>query len=314
MKVAEIKKFVSRKAHRAGLKVRKYSPEILLVTGVGGVVVSTVMACRATTKIDPILEKAQDDLAVIDEAFERGAVKAKQDDEIVYVPYTEEDYKKDRLITKVKTGFELGKVYAPAAAVGVTAIGCILASHNIIRKRNIALAAAYKAVDSSFKDYRGRLIDRFGKELDRELRYNIKAEEVEEIIVDEEGKETTVNKTIHVMDPNNYSPYSIVFDDGNTGWDPNPELTKFFLIQQQNYANELLEARGHLFLNEVYDMLGAKRTSAGAQVGWVKDYGDGFVDFGIFDIYSPKARDFVNGREKVIVLDFNVDGVILDMI
>lgn len=314
MKVAEIKKFVSRKAHRAGLKVRKYSPEILLVTGVGGVVVSTVMACRATTKIDPILEKAQDDLAVIDEAFERGSVKAKQGDEIVYVPYTEEDYKKDRLITKVKTGFELGKVYAPAAAVGVTAIGCILASHNIIRKRNIALAAAYKAVDSSFKDYRGRLIDRFGKELDRELRYNIKAEEVEEVIVDEEGKETTVNKTIHVMDPNNYSPYSIVFDDGNTGWDPNPELTKFFLIQQQNYANELLEARGHLFLNEVYDMLGAKRTSAGAQVGWVKDYGDGFVDFGIFDIYSPKARDFVNGREKVIVLDFNVDGVILDMI
>ena len=65
-------------------------------------------------------------------------------------------------------------------------------------------------------------------------------------------------------------------------------------------------------------MLGARRTKAGAQVGWVYDennvVGDNYVDFGIFDTRRSKARDFVNGYEKVIVLDFNVDGYILDLI
>ena len=136
--------------------------------------------------------------------------------------------------------------------------------------------------------------------------------------MDDNGNETVTTETVEVADPNHYSPYAIIFDDGNTGWDKDPELTKFFLIQQQNYANDLLKSRGHLFLNEVYDMLGAKRTKAGAQVGWVYDEknasGDNFVDFGIFDINNPKARDFVNGYERVIILDFNVDGVILDLI
>ena len=194
----------------------------------------------------------------------------------------------------------------------------MIGSNHILNKRNAALAAAYAAVDKSFKEYRGRVIERFGKQMDRELRYNIKAQEIEETTVDANGKETVTKKTVDVMDPNCYSQYAIVFDDSNEGWDPDPERSKYFLIQQQNWANERLKSRGHLFLNEVYDMLGAKRTKAGAQVGWVYDEknceGDNFVDFGIFDTNSPKARDFVNGIEKVIVLDFNVDGYILDMI
>lgn len=314
MKTADIKNFVSRKYHRAKLKTQKHSPEILLALGIGGIVTGTVMACRATTKIDPILEKVQDDISVIHEAHDRGSVKAMENGEVVMVPYTDEDHKKDLTITYVKTGIEIAKVYAPAVAVGVVSLGCILASHNIIRKRNIALAAAYRAVDNSFKDYRSRVIERFGKELDRELKYNLKSEEVEERVINEDGTEQIVKRTVNTYDPSNYSPYSIVFDDGNTGWDPDPSLTKFFLVQQQQYANDLLEARGHVFLNEVYDMLGVKRTSIGAQVGWVKELGDGFIDFGIFDVHNPKACDFVNGHEKAIILDFNVDGVIIDLI
>ena len=188
-----------------------------------------------------------------------------------------------------------------------------------LSKRNVALAAAYTTIDKSFKEYRGRVIERFGKELDRELRYNIKAKEIEETVIDENGNETTVKRTINVMDTeNNYSQYSIVFDDGNLGWVPDPELTKFFLVQQQSHANDTLKAKGHLFLNEVYDMLGARRTKAGQHVGWVYDekhpVGDNYVDFGMFDIHREKARDFINGHEKVIVLDFNVDGVIDNLI
>ena len=308
MSKIEIMNKMTRTLNRAGLKLKKHSPEILIVTGVVGAVTSAVMACKATTKIDAILDEAKEKVGTIHECVQNPEMAEK---------YTEEDSKKDLALVYVQTGVKLAKLYGPSLLLGAASIGCILASHGIVHKRNAALAAAYTAVDNSFKEYRGRVIERFGKDLDRELKYNIKTEEVEEVIVDENGKETVVKKTIETAYPG-YSPYSIVFDDGNTGWDKDPELTKFFLVQQQNYANDRLKARGHLFLNEVYDMLGAPRTKAGAQVGWIYDeknpIGDNYVDFGMFDIHKPSACDFVNGREKVIILDFNHDGVILDLI
>ena len=302
----------TRMVNRAGLKIKKHSPEILLTAGVVGVVTSGVMACRATLKVNEVLEEPKNDIEKIHESFEHGATPAG-------IPYDEADFKKDLSIVYIQTGVKLAKLYGPSIALGVASIGCIVGSNRILNKRNVALAAAYTTIDKSFKDYRGRVIERFGKELDRELRYNIKAKEIEETVINEDGSETTVKRTIDVMDTeNNYSPYSIVFDDGNLGWDPDPELTKFFLVQQQSHANDTLKAKGHLFLNEVYDMLGARRTKAGQRVGWVYDekhpVGDNYVDFGMFDIHREKARDFINGHEKVIVLDFNVDGVIDDLI
>lgn len=302
---------LTRTFNRTGLKIKKHSPEILMVAGTVGIVTSGVMACKATLKVNDILDETKDTIDKIHEVQEDPDMKDK---------YTEEDSKKDLAIIYTQTAWKLVKLYGPSVSLGVVSLGCMIGSNRILNKRNVALAAAYKAVDTSFKEYRGRVVERFGKELDRELRYNIKAKEIEEVSVDENGNEVTKKTTVDVMenDPNKYSPYAIVFDDGNDGWDPDPERTKFFLIQQQNWANERLKARGHLFLNEVYDMLGVKRTKAGAQVGWVYDEdnctGDNYVDFGIFDIRSSKARDFVNGIEKVIVLDFNVDGYILDLI
>ena len=309
------KTFVSnmtRILNRTGLKLKKHSPEILLATGVTGVIASSIMACKATLKVQDVLDEAKGQLDTIHEVVENPEMADK---------YTVEDSKKDTAIVYTQTGVKLIKLYGPSIALGIVSLSCIIGSNRILNKRNVALAAAYAAVDKGFKEYRGRVIERFGKELDKELKYNIKAEEVEEITIDEKGNETVTKKTIQVADlddPNKYSPYSIVFDDGNPGWDKDPELTKFYLIQQQNWANDLLKSRGHLFLNEVYDMLGAPRTKAGAQVGWIYDEGndnyDNFVDFGIFNINSRKARDFINGYEKVIILDFNVDGVILDLI
>ena len=309
MNKTEIIAKMTRTFNRTGLQLKKHSPEILLAAGVVGVVASGVMACKATLKVQEIVEDAKGKIDTIHEVSNDPSMAEK---------YTEEDSKKDLAIVYTQTAVKMIKLYGPSVALGVASLGCMIGSNRILNKRNVALAAAYTAVDKSFKEYRGRVIERFGKQMDKELRYNIKAQEIEEVSVDEKGKEVTKKSTVEVMDPNAYSPYSIVFDDGNTGWDPDPELTKYFLIQQQNWANDRLKAKGHLFLNEVYDMLGAKRTKAGAQVGWVYDeknpIGDNYVDFGIFDIRSPKARDFVNGLEKVIVLDFNVDGVILDLI
>jgi hypothetical protein len=300
---------LTRTFNRTSLKLQKHSPEILLVAGTVGVVASTVMACKATLKVEEIVDDAKQKIDTIHEVAADPAMAEK---------YSEEDSKKDLAIVYTQTAVKFIKLYGPAVVLGVASLGCMIGSNRILNKRNAALAAAYAAVDKSFKEYRGRVIERFGEKMDKELRYNIKAQEVEETTTDENGNEVVTKKTIEVIDPNNYSQYAIIFDDGNEGWDPDPERTKYFLIQQQNWANERLKARGHLFLNEVYDLLGAKRTKAGAQVGWVYDeantFGDNFVDFGIFDTTRSKARDFVNGYEKVIVLDFNVDGYILDLI
>lgn len=304
---------VSRSFHKAGFKFKKHSPEILAVTGVIGIVTSAVMACKATTKVNDIVDEAKETIDKIHESVGKGLHTSDGEE------YTEEIAKKDLTITYVQTGLKFVKLYGPSVALGVASIGCMLGSNHILRKRNIALAAALTNVATSFKEYRGRLVDRFGKDLDRELRFGIKAKEVEETVVDEDGKETTVKKTVEVVDPNTaHSMYSIVFCEGNTGWTRNAELNKVFLIHQQNWANDKLKMNGILTLNEVYDMVGAPRTAYGQIAGWVytddNSIGDNFVDFGIFDVNNEKACDFVNGREKSIILDFNCIGNILDYI
>ena len=296
--------------HRVGFQIKKHSPEILLVSGITGVATSAVMACKATTKVDAIIEESKKSIDMIHEGMEAG--------NICDVEYTEEDGKKDLAIVYIQTGVKFAKLYGPSVLLGLTSIGCILASNNIIHKRNVALSAAYTAIDRSFKSYRSRVIERFGESMDRELRYNIKTQEVKETVVDEEtGKKKTVKSTVSVVDPNTYSDYARFFDEYCAGWTKDAEYNLMFLRQQQNYANELLKSRGHLFLNEVYDMLGIDRTKAGNIVGWIYDekhpIGDNFVDFGIYVLDNEKARDFVNGRERSILLDFNVDGDILSL-
>ena len=304
---------VSRSLHKAGFKFKKHSPEILAVTGVIGIVTSAVMACKATTKVNDIVDEAKETIDKIHESVGKGLHTSDGEE------YTEEIAKKDLTITYVQTGLKFVKLYGPSVALGIASIGCMLGSNHILRKRNIALAAALTNVATSFKEYRGRLVDRFGKDLDRELRFGIKAKEVEETVTDEDGKETTVKKTVEVVDPNTaHSIYSIVFCEGNTGWTRNAELNKVFLIKQQNFANDKLKMNGILTLNEVYDMVGAPRTEYGQIAGWVNtddsSIGDNFVDFGLFDVNNEKACDFINGREKSIILDFNCIGNILDYI
>ena len=300
---------ITRTFNRVGLQVRKHSPEILMVAGVVGTVISAVMACKATTKLSGIMDNTKGQVDAIH--------YAKDHPEELKEEYTPEDAKKDLTIVYTKTGIELVKLYGPSIALGALSIAGILTSNSIHRRRNVALAAAYTAVDTGFKQYRGRLIERFGEQLDKELRYNIQNVEVEEKIVDDKGKEKTVKKTVEVVDTTGFSDYARLYDDGNAGWDKDPEYTLMFLKHQQNYANDKLRTQGHLFLNEVYDMLGIPRSKAGQIVGWIYDEknnnhdGDNFVDFGI---YTQANKNFLDGYEKVALLDFNVDGPIYNKI
>lgn len=312
MKKAEIMNTLTRKFYRVGFKFKKHSPEILVGAGVVGVVASAVMACKATTKLDDVLAETKDTVDKIHDVTEYPE-KIPEGKE-----YTVEDSKKDLTIVYTQAGVKLVKLYGPAVVLGTVSIAAIIGGHHILRKRNIALAAAYTAVDKGFKEYRGRVLERFGEEVDRELRYNIKAKEIEKTVTDANGKETVVKETVDVADPNLTSDYARFFDDGCTGWTKDPEFNLMFLKDQQRYANDLFKSKGHLFLNEVYDMLGIPRTQAGQVVGWIYDeknpIGDNFIDFGIYDIADERKRSFVNGYERTILLDFNVDGNILEMI
>ena len=299
---------LNRTLNRVGFKVKKHSPEILVTVGVIGTVVSAVTACKATLKVNDILDEAKKNIDTIHECRENPEFADR---------YTEEDSKKDLALTYVQTGLKLAKLYAPAVILGTASIGCILSSNNILRKRNIALAAAYMAEHTSFKEYRARLAERFGKEIEQELKYNIKAKEIDEIVVDEEGKEIVNKKTVHVADIDEPSDFARFWDDGCKGWDDDSEYNLMFLKRQQAHANDILKSRGYLYLNEVYEMLGIPKTKAGHVVGWIYDeknpVGDNYVDFGFYDVHRVKVRDFVNGYEKAILLDFNVDGNIWEL-
>lgn len=311
MNKLQIMNSVTRTFNRAGLQLKKHSPEILVVGGVIGGIASAIMACRATLKVNEVVEPAKETIEKIHVAVEKGANEAGSE-------YTQQDAKKDLTRVYLNAGLGLIKLYGPAVILGGLSVTSILASNNIMRKRNVALAAAYTAVDNSFKGYRNRVIDRFGEELDRELKYGIKAVEVEETVVDENGEEKVVKKTIEVAGPALYSQYSKVFDNGCKGWEKDSDYNRMYLTNVQSYLNEKLRAEGHLFLNEVYDELGIPRTKAGQMVGWIYDEknptGDNYVDFGLDNIHIEQVRDFINGYENVIILDFNVDGIIYDLI
>lgn len=305
----EIMNSVTRTFNKVGLKLKNHSPEILVIGGIVGTVTSAIMACKATTKLDTILEEHKEKVDAVHEAMEHPETLPEE--------YTPEDGKKDLTIVYAQTSLDLVKLYAPAVALGTVSIAAILAGHNITRKRNVALAAAYTAIDKSFKEYRGRVVERFGEALDKELRYNIKSKEVEEIVQNEDGTTTIEKRVVSTADPL-ASPYSKFFDEGCPDWTKDPEFNLMFLRDQERFANERLKARGHLFLNEVYDMLGIPRTEAGQVVGWIYDKnipnGDNYVDFGIYNLYREANRNFVNGYERSILLDFNVDGPIMNMI
>ena len=309
MSKAEIMNKMSRNLHKFGFKFKKHSPEILAVAGVVGIVASGIMACKASTKLSGVIEETKEQLDQVHDYVEKNGFSDK---------YTEEDSKKDTTIIYTQTAVKLVKLYGPAVILGTLSITAMLTSNKILRKRNIALAAAYTTVDRAFKDYRGRVIERFGEELDRELKYNLKSKEIEEVVTDENGEETSVKKTVKAMNPNDISQYARFFDESCSSWNKSQFHNQMFLKQQQNYANDLLKSQGYLFLNDVYKMLGMDVAPYGQVVGWIYDeknpVGDNFVDFGLYDLNDEAKRLFINGRERTILLDFNVDGNILDLI
>lgn len=300
-----IKEKASRLIAKASFKIKKHSPEILLATGIVASVAGTVVACKATLKVNEVIEEHKENVEKINEGLNNEELKD---------VYNENDAKKDLTKAYAITAGKLIRLYAPAIALEAISISCLVGSHTILKKRNVALMTAYTVLENSYKKYRKNVIDKLGKDADDEFRLGIKTEEVE--TVDEKGKKK--KETVTKIEDNSPSVYAKFFDELSDYYRKDPNYNLLFLKKQQNWANDRLRAQGYLFLNDVYESLGIPKTPDGQFVGWIYNPEDktidSYVDFGIYDGKDESKRRFVNGLEKAILLDFNVDGVMYDKI
>lgn len=289
--------------NQIGFGVQQHTPGILVAGGIIGVIASTVMACKATTKASCVSEKFEEEMNDIHEAAEKGETRDGQE-------YTEEDMKKDKYIATVHAAWGYVKIYAVPALTLALSVSAILGSHYILNRRNIALGSAYLALDQSFREYKRRVAERYGEEVEYQIAHGIKVQEIEE--EDEKGKK--VKKKVEVADPNMTSPYCRYFTRSNPYWEDNDDFVKYNLAQKQTYFNDKLRATGHVTLNEVYDALGFHETQTGMVCGWIYDTkcpnGDNYIEFAIKDIYLP--NEYTGALEKAYTIDFNVDGNIFN--
>jgi hypothetical protein len=302
MNLASIRNVIVSKTARPALILSKHSPKILMAAGVVGVVGTVFLACRATLKTVEILDD-----------HEKGLVDANAHAE------NEELQASELRKLQVQTAVRIVKAYAPAIGLGVLSIGALTGSHIILSRRNGALMTAYAGVSKAYDEYRKRVVAEYGDDVDKKFAIGAREVEVQEKTA--EGT-TKVTKETKVDGNTSASPYRFLFDPVNAPgkWSREPGRNAEILMLQQGYCNTQLKNCGHLFLNEVFDRLGMPRTKVGAVVGWVYRHdaepktGDNYVDFGIFREDIERAKAFVDGDEPSIWLDFNVDGVILDLI
>lgn len=287
---------ISSKLVRSALITKKHSPSLLFGGGVAGVVGTVVLACKATLQIENVLEEAKTRVDKLEVSHKNAGISDRQ-------------YKRESALIRGGLAMDLAKMYAPAIALGATSIVALTGSHVILTKRNTGLMAAYAAVSKGIDEYRQRVRDELGEDKDREFLMGC---DIKEIV--EEGPNGPEIKYVKRADRDVFSPYAVWFDETRPSWSKNLDYNVTFLHSQQAYWNDKLKRRGHVFLNEVYDALGFPHTKAGAQVGWILGNGDDCIDFGVFDKKDPLTIDFIRGWEGAVRIDFNVDGVILDLI
>ena len=278
---------VTRVLSRSAFKVQKHLPEILLVAGVGGAVTSTVMACRATTKAQPVLDEAKNEIDKIHEANS-----------------SDEQTKKDLTKVYIQTGKKLVKLYGPSVAVGVASMSCLVGSNVIVRNRLSATLAAYTALSESFRQYRERVEDEIG------------IPKIEQTVG--EGEDA------HVIEIEQEIPcYRFIFDKRNPNWKDNVDFNLMYLRGVHRYLESLLDTRTWATVNDFCKEMSFEQTGDGQINGWFKDpkhpelYGDGYVSFGLVDkngVESENLQAYRRGEVDYIVITLNIDGPIVDRI
>lgn len=287
---------------------KKNSPEILLTTGIVSAAAAIVLACMATPKAEKVVTETKTQIVDIHTQIES-------------THYTEGVGKTHLRKLYTKSGLKLAALYAPAVLTFSLSVASMIGSHNILRGRNAALAAAFTTIKSGYDAYRERVKEKIGEKAENAIYENRTETIVKE--KDENGK--TITKKISVPHADKDSDFSLLFDQTCVGWEKDSRLTLTFLLQNEQYCNEKLRAQGYLFLSDVYDSLGVtsgvvgKRKLQGSHVlGWIYDPNDksrdNYVSFGLHDAngkLTEQAKLLQDYQEHYVYLNFNVDGDIL---
>lgn len=283
-----------------GLQLKKAAPDIMFAAGIALSAVSVIEFCKKSDKGLPVAKQFKENVQELSEEHSDGAYNDK-----TYCTLVAEE--------AVKAGKELGKIYWKPAVMWVASTALVAGSHYILKDRNATLTIIASGLGAELKTLHQRIIERYGEDVDKELKFGTETKEIETRSIDEETGEEVVNKSVVPVNNGGFSLFARYYDEACIGWRNNAELNKSFLLAREAEANRRLDKQGYLFLNDVYEMLGMKKTRAGQKVGWKKNsrFGDGYVSFGIFNTRQGN-RDFVNGYQPIVLLDFNVDGEIID--
>ena len=312
---------------KAATKLYKVGPTVAFCVGAVGSIASLYLMWHAAKKHDEVMCDVQD---LIDEVHEKKPVEGISEEEAEEV-LTINEYRKELVKTYIQAGIKIGKLYAPVAAVEVGSIALMSIGYGKLNSRYVSTLAACTLMERQYAKYRQNVIDILGEDADREFRFGLKNKEYMVPDLDKDGKQKLDKngspKTKKIIrsaietELDNYSMYARIFDkehskefDGDehefaTSW-----YNRDYIIKAQDYFNMLLRYRPNhtVFLNEVYDRLGFERTKEGQVVGWHYDpdypTGDNRIEFVPIEFYDEKYQ------AQSVILDFNVDGNVMDLL
>lgn len=302
-----VKRFVSTGIYM----LKDHAPEIMAVVGSVASVGAIGFAIKETPKATKIIEEHKKHIENVHTVVE----SADGEEEFEYSP---DDEKKDLFIIYTKTAGRLLKTYWPVILLESLSIGCTLGGAYKSRQKYSSLLSAAVAMEAIHKQYRQNVVEKYGEEIDKELRHGLKTKTKEYIKKDKDGKETKVKETVKVADNKTDKDISRLFDETSLYYSRDPHANKQFILSVEQWANMRLKQYGHVFLNEVYEKLGFEPTEIGHNVGWVyKDHSaddlkkhNNVIIFNFVDVHGNKATEFEAGFEPSVLIDFNVDGFI----
>lgn len=347
-----IKSDTIKKIAEPGIKFfEKHDSNILFGAGMLMFAAGSYFTWRAGTKHEGMMAEIKNDISAIRVKKEL-IVEAPENPEGNTDIYTEKDFRRELAFGYGKCALKILGNYGKAIACDILGYRCAFKAFGIEKGRATDAIATCILTENAFSKYRKNLIEAYGQDVDNALRLGIKTKEVEEPVVDKEGNpileedgtQKTKKKKVHYTDgDSSVSMYSRLWsketstrfetfkdvdllgnivetDKGNIDYN----LTTLKQFQEEFNRSFTSNKGNHVFLSDVYRMLGFKETAASRMVGWYYDPDDNtrdnFIDFGFMpretDSTAERKRkqNFMNGLTDTILLDFNVDGNIMPLV
>lgn len=234
------------------MNIRKSAPSILTGVGIVGMVLTVVMAIKATPKCDELLTKAE---ARLKETYPE---------------------KKDVKLSKKETVTCYAKAYWAAAACGVISTAAFIASNYLHGKREAILSTAFGVSEAALRQFQQSTMDVVGEK---------SFEEIKAKMADTKLKETpkTSATEVEVKDP---KKTTLCFDC-YSGRYFNGDIET--IRQSVNNLNARLIEGEYVSLNDLYYELGLPEIKMGDDLGWHKY--DSYRKQGLDISYSARIAE-----------------------